>query len=77
MGGTTILQSSQKLLNSRHRCNILPFYALSWILTWFSHDLEDYRKVIRLIDLFIASQPSMPLYVACAVSLICLQAFSI
>ncbi|KAG2183578.1 hypothetical protein INT43_006584 [Umbelopsis isabellina] len=50
------------------RCNILPFYALSWILTWFSHDLEDYRKVIRLIDLFIASQPSMPLYVACAIT---------
>ncbi|CAO3672633.1 unnamed protein product [Umbelopsis vinacea] len=48
------------------QCNILPYYALSWILTWFSHDLEDYHKVVRLFDLFIASPPSMPLYVACA-----------
>ncbi|KAG2185429.1 hypothetical protein INT44_002220 [Umbelopsis vinacea] len=50
------------------RCNVLPYYALSWILTWFSHDLEDYHKVTRLFDLFIASAPSMPLYVACAIT---------
>ncbi|CAO3694554.1 unnamed protein product [Umbelopsis ramanniana] len=50
------------------RCNILPYYALSWILTWFSHDLEDYHKVVRLFDLFIASAPSMPLYVSCAIT---------
>ncbi|GAB5593711.1 GTPase-activating protein gyp8 [Umbelopsis nana] len=52
------------------KCNILPYYALSWILTWFSHDLEDYHKVVRLFDLFIASPPSMPLYVACAITCI-------
>ena len=22
-----------------------PMYALSWMLTWFSHDLDDFKKV--------------------------------
>jgi hypothetical protein len=46
----------------------MPFYALSWVLTWFSHDLTDLRKITRLFDLFIASSVMMPLYVASAVS---------
>jgi hypothetical protein len=45
----------------------MPYYALSWILTWFSHDFEDYQKVVRLFDLFISSQALMPVFTACAV----------
>lgn len=45
----------------------MPYFALSWILTWFSHDFEDYDKVVRLFDLFIASHAVMPVYVASAV----------
>lgn len=46
----------------------MPYYTLSWVLTWFSHDLTDFEKVMRLFDLFMASTPLMPVYVACAVS---------
>ncbi|RUO96063.1 rab-GTPase-TBC domain-containing protein [Jimgerdemannia flammicorona] len=49
--------------------NIMPFYTLSWVLTWFSHDLTDFDKVMRLFDLFMASTPLMPIYVACAIVL--------
>lgn len=50
------------------KANIMPYYALSWVLTWFSHDFEAYEKVIRLFDLFISSQAIMPVYIASAVS---------
>ncbi|RUP43469.1 hypothetical protein BC936DRAFT_137129, partial [Jimgerdemannia flammicorona] len=44
---------------------VMPFYTLSWVLTWFSHDLTDFDKVMRLFDLFMASTPLMPVYAAC------------
>ncbi|RUS33460.1 rab-GTPase-TBC domain-containing protein [Jimgerdemannia flammicorona] len=49
--------------------NIMPFYTLSWVLMWFSHDLTDFDKVMRLFDLFMASTPLMPIYVTCAIVL--------
>ncbi|KAI8975210.1 rab-GTPase-TBC domain-containing protein [Mycotypha africana] len=52
------------------RANIMPYYALSWLLTWFSHDFENYEKVIRLFDLFISSQALMPVFTASAVTLL-------
>lgn len=51
------------------RANVMPYYALSWILTWFSHDFENYEKVVRLFDLFIASPAIMPVFTASAVSI--------
>lgn len=45
----------------------MPYYALSWILTWFSHDFENYEKVVRLFDLFISSPATMPIFIASAV----------
>lgn len=47
----------------------MPFYALGWILTWFSHDLIDYKMITRLFDLFISSSVMMPLYLSAAVCL--------
>ncbi|KAI8149892.1 rab-GTPase-TBC domain-containing protein [Fennellomyces sp. T-0311] len=52
------------------RCHIMPYYALSWILTWFSHDFERFDKVARLFDLFISSSPLMPVYVASSITLL-------
>lgn len=45
------------------------YYALSWILTWFSHDLYEQNDITRLFDLFVASNPIMPVYVAAALVL--------
>ncbi|RUS13657.1 hypothetical protein BC937DRAFT_94975, partial [Endogone sp. FLAS-F59071] len=49
--------------------NIVPYYALSWILTWYSHDVKDIGRVARLFDLFVASTPLMPVYVAVTIVL--------
>ncbi|KAI9320082.1 rab-GTPase-TBC domain-containing protein [Dichotomocladium elegans] len=53
-----------------NRCHIMPYYALSWILTWYSHDFFRFDKIARLFDFFIASSPLMPVYCASAITLL-------
>ncbi|KIZ00376.1 TBC1 domain family member 20 [Monoraphidium neglectum] len=43
-----------------------PYYALSWFITWFSHDVAGLDVAARLFDLFLALHPLMPLYVGAA-----------
>jgi hypothetical protein len=50
------------------KAEVQPFFALSWILTWFSHGFDNLDDIARLFDLFIPSHPLMPLYVGAAVS---------
>ncbi len=47
------------------RSGVLPFFALSWLLTWHAHQ-AGVASAARLFDLFIASNPIMPLYVGAA-----------
>lgn len=42
---------------------ILPYFALSWYITWFAHNVSGLEAAARLFDLFVASHPLMPLYV--------------
>ena len=42
-----------------------PYYGLSWLITWFAHNVPDLEQIARLFDLFLASHPLMPLYFAC------------
>ncbi|KAJ3081895.1 hypothetical protein HK102_002071, partial [Quaeritorhiza haematococci] len=42
----------------------LPYFCLSWVITWFSHDVDTPTTSARLFDLFIASNPALPVYVA-------------
>lgn len=44
--------------------SIPPFFALSWYITWFAHNVDSQQQIARLFDLFLASHPLMPLYVA-------------
>lgn len=39
-----------------------PIFALSWILTWFSHGFDDLTIIARLFDFILASHPIIPLY---------------
>lgn len=39
------------------------------MITWFSHDLDDLGKILRLFDLFLCSNPLMPLYLSAALVL--------
>lgn len=46
-----------------------PFFALSWVITWFSHEVRDTETVKRLYDVFIVSHPLMPIYLSVAMVL--------
>ena len=43
-----------------------PFFATSWLITWFSHDIEDFEEVARLFDACLSSPPFYCLYVCAA-----------
>mmetsp|Transcript_59525 Transcript_59525/g.88407 ORF Transcript_59525/g.88407 Transcript_59525/m.88407 type:complete len:798 (+) Transcript_59525:1129-3522(+) len=58
-------QVHAKLLESQME----PFFAISWIITWFSHDIRDTDSVKRLFDVFIVSHPLMPIYMSIAMVL--------
>jgi len=45
-----------------------PFFAVTWLVTWHSHD-ADLATACRLFDVFLSCTPLMPLYVA-AVALV-------
>ncbi|VDK38105.1 unnamed protein product [Taenia asiatica] len=47
--------------------NFEPFFTLSWFLTWFTHILSDSNDIHRLYDLFMASEPSMLIYLSVSV----------
>ncbi|KNE63382.1 hypothetical protein AMAG_08516 [Allomyces macrogynus ATCC 38327] len=46
-----------------------PHFCLSWITTWFAHDLRSFDDVCRLFDFFLSSNPILPVYVAAAIIL--------
>jgi hypothetical protein len=48
------------------KSQIQPYAALPWVMTWFSHVLEDQPLSERMFDLFLASPSWMPLYLAAA-----------
>ena len=43
-----------------------PFFVLSWVITWYSHEIRDTQLVKRLFDVFLVSHPLFPVYVAIA-----------
>ncbi|KAJ2814399.1 GTPase-activating protein gyp8, partial [Coemansia sp. 'formosensis'] len=43
-----------------------PFFAISWVLTWFAHDLEDFQSICRIFDFLIVSPPMQVVYMAAA-----------
>ena len=43
-----------------------PFFALSWLITWFSHDVRSLSTAARLFDAFISGHPLLPVYVSIA-----------
>jgi hypothetical protein len=48
----------------------LPFFALSWILCLFSHDIDTLEPIQRMFDFLLARNPISAIYLAVAVSLV-------
>ncbi|KAL3934433.1 MAG: hypothetical protein SGBAC_009852 [Bacillariaceae sp.] len=55
-----------ELHNHLKDCDMEPFFCLSWIITWFSHDVRDTNLVKRLFDAFLVSHPLLVVYVSLA-----------
>ncbi|KAF9989231.1 hypothetical protein BGZ75_007053 [Mortierella antarctica] len=49
------------------RSETLPFFPLSWVITWCSHNIQDFEKVARIYDFLICFNPLMSVYLAAAV----------
>ncbi|KAI8346074.1 rab-GTPase-TBC domain-containing protein [Mortierella sp. GBAus27b] len=49
------------------RSSTLPFFPLSWVLTWCSHDLQDFGKIARIYDFLLCFNPLMSVYLTSAV----------
>ena len=62
-----ILSFDQQVHDQLYYCEMEPFFALSWIITWFGHDVRDTDLVKRLYDAFLVSHPLFAVYVAVAI----------
>lgn len=51
--------------------DIPPFFGLSWIITWFTHDIPSLRTIRLYMDFFLANHPVTVLYAAASVILVC------
>eukprot|EP00038_Savillea_parva_P011567 m.198439 g.198439 ORF g.198439 m.198439 type:complete len:412 (+) comp20448_c0_seq1:23-1258(+) len=47
----------------------MPHFAISWVLTWFTHDVDDLETIVRVYDACLASHPFFPAYIAAAIVL--------
>ncbi|KAJ1980953.1 GTPase-activating protein gyp8 [Dimargaris cristalligena] len=66
---TLIQQEDSALYELILETELPPYFATSWILTWFSHDLRDIQLASRLFDFFLTTNPLMPIYFATALVL--------
>ncbi|XP_061615891.1 TBC1 domain family member 20 [Phyllopteryx taeniolatus] len=51
------------------RAEVGTIFALSWLITWYGHVLSEFKHTLRLYDLFLASHPMMPIYLAATIVL--------
>jgi len=42
--------------------DVSSMFALSWIITWFAHNIQVFNDITRLYDFFLSTHPLMPLY---------------
>jgi hypothetical protein len=54
----------KRLYQCLRACEVEPVFAISWIITWFAHDLKSLSQVERLYDFFLSQHPLMSLYFA-------------
>mmetsp|Transcript_8758 Transcript_8758/g.21681 ORF Transcript_8758/g.21681 Transcript_8758/m.21681 type:complete len:455 (-) Transcript_8758:5-1369(-) len=54
------------LARSLEQEGVDPIFAISWILTWFAHNLHSLPSVERVYDFLLGAHPSMSLYLSAA-----------
>ncbi|XP_028391703.1 TBC1 domain family member 20-like [Dendronephthya gigantea] len=48
------------------RCDVGHMFALSWLITWFAHVINDPDTIFRIFDFFLGTHPLMPIYLGAA-----------
>ncbi|KAI7903830.1 rab-GTPase-TBC domain-containing protein [Cokeromyces recurvatus] len=66
---TLIRLEDEELYHFITEAHVLPYYCLSWVITWCSHDLDNLETITRLFDLFLSSNPFMVIYFSAALVL--------
>jgi hypothetical protein len=51
------------------RSGVQPFFAVSWVITWFAHNFAGLAPLTRVWDVLIGAHPMMSLYVSAALVL--------
>ena len=51
----------------KKRAEMGVIFCLSWLITWYSHVMDNLRIIVRLFDFFIATDPLMPIYLGAIV----------
>lgn len=59
----------QRLYSYLTKAGVEPFFATSWIITWFAHDIKSVSGIARIYDALLCSHPLFSLYL-CATLLI-------
>eukprot|EP00730_Choanoeca_flexa_P007276 TRINITY_DN12306_c0_g1_i5.p1 TRINITY_DN12306_c0_g1~~TRINITY_DN12306_c0_g1_i5.p1 ORF type:complete len:382 (+),score=68.62 TRINITY_DN12306_c0_g1_i5:169-1314(+) len=59
--------NDKELGNHLRRAGLEPSFAISWVITWFAHEVESLDELQRLFDFLLASHPLMVLYLSAAV----------
>ncbi|CAG8643964.1 6295_t:CDS:2, partial [Paraglomus occultum] len=66
---TILLQEDKEIHQFLMACDLSPYFCISWVITWCSHDLRSLTKITRLFDFFISSNPLMSVYLAAKIVL--------
>jgi len=65
---TIIEHSDQQLYHFlKEGASIEPYFATSWLITWFSHDIKSIDTVSRLFDVLLSTSPIYIYYLSAAV----------
>ncbi|PWN49431.1 hypothetical protein IE53DRAFT_317660, partial [Violaceomyces palustris] len=64
-----VMSMDQDLALLSDRASPVPFFAISWILTLLSHDMDSFESTLRIFDFLISHGPSSILYLSAAIIL--------
>lgn len=51
-----------KMAEHIQKAELGVIFCLSWLITWYSHVMDNLQIILRLYDFFIVSDPLMPVY---------------
>lgn len=61
-----LFHSQQTNLHPQPEGHLLHHFILSWVISWFAHDIKDFHIACRIMDVCISSHPCMSLYLSVA-----------